>query len=179
LERVGVETVGERVSCLADWLLRQLLQLEHSNGKPMVRIYGPANSDRRGGTIALNFYDPEGHLLDYRRLEELANQEGISLRTGCFCNPGAGETAEGLTAEDMRAGLAGGSEMTLSRFMQVVQQRDNKSVGAIRVSLGLATNFSDVYHFIQFAVRFRDQTTLSIGPVTFDIESCRAVRDGS
>jgi selenocysteine lyase/cysteine desulfurase len=179
LERVGVETVGERVNCLADWLLRQLLQLQHSNGKPMVRIYGPANSDRRGGTIALNFYDPEGHLLDYRRLEELANQEGISLRTGCFCNPGAGETAEGLTAEDMRAGLAGGPEMTLSRFMQVVQQRDNKSIGAIRVSLGLATNFSDVYHFIQFAVRFRDQTSLSIGPVTFDIESCRAVRDGS
>jgi hypothetical protein len=70
----------------------------------------------------------------------------------------------------MRAGLAGGPEMTLSRFMQVVQQRDNKSIGAIRVSLGLATNFSDVYHFIQFAVRFRDQTTLSIGPVTFDID---------
>ena len=45
----------------------------------------------------MNFYDPDGHLLDYRRVEELAGRSGISLRTGCFCNPGAGETAEGLT----------------------------------------------------------------------------------
>ena len=57
----------------------------------------------RGGTVTLNFYDPNGHLLDYRRIEELAGLEHISLRTGCFCNPGAGETAEGLTEDDMRA----------------------------------------------------------------------------
>src|SRR5208337_3295580 len=50
--------------------------------------------------------DQDGHLLDYRRIEELAGLEGISLRTGCFCNPGAGETAEDLTEEDMRAGFA-------------------------------------------------------------------------
>jgi hypothetical protein len=30
-------------------------------------------------------------LLDYRRIEEPANKKGISLRTDCFCNPGAGE----------------------------------------------------------------------------------------
>ena len=61
----------------------------------MVRIYGPATTDMRGGTITLNLYDPDGHLLDYRRVEELAGAQRISLRTGCFCNPGAGETAEG------------------------------------------------------------------------------------
>ena len=38
----------------------------------------------------MNFYDPAGHLLDYRRVEELAGEQRISLRTGCFCNPGAG-----------------------------------------------------------------------------------------
>ena len=46
--------------------------------------------ESRGGTITMNFYDPEGHLLDYRRVEEMAGAQGISLRTGCFCNPGAG-----------------------------------------------------------------------------------------
>ena len=49
----------------------------------------------RGGTVTMNFYDPDGHLVDYRRVEELAGARRISLRTGCFCNPGAGETAEG------------------------------------------------------------------------------------
>ena len=53
----------------------------------------------------MNFYDPAGHLLDYRRVEELAGEQRISLRTGCFCNPGAGETAEGITEEDMQAAL--------------------------------------------------------------------------
>ena len=60
--------------------------------------------------MTLNLYDPSGHLLDYRRLEELAGLEGISLRTGCFCNPGAGEMAEGLTEEDMRAAFTLGAE---------------------------------------------------------------------
>lgn len=179
LEKVGIELIQKRVELLTAWVIQQLLLLQHSKGKPMVRIYGPTNTEQRGGTITLNFYDPDGHLLDYRRIEELANEQGISLRTGCFCNPGAGEIAEELTTEDMLAGLAGGPNMTLPRFMQLIQHRGHKSAGAIRVSLGLASNFADVYRFIQFATSFRDQTNLNIGQVTFDIESCRYIRDGS
>ena len=179
LEKVGIETIGERVRCLTGWLIENLLALAHANGKPMARIYGPANTHMRGGTVTLNFYGPDEHLIDYRRVEELANEKGISLRTGCFCNPGAGEIAEGLTAEDMMAGLKDGRDMSLPRFVQVIQHRGNKSAGAIRISVGLATNFADVYKFMQFAAGFRDKTNLNIGQVTFDIESCRVIRDGS
>ena len=179
LQRVGLEAISERVRCLTDWLIHQLLELRHSNGRPMVRLYGPANTYQRGGTITLNFYDPDQHLLDYRRIEELATNELISLRTGCFCNPGAGEMAEGLTREDMLAGFAVGSSINLPHFMQIIQHRGNKSAGAIRVSLGIASNFADVYRFLQFANTFRDQTNLSIGEVTFHIESCRQIRDSS
>jgi selenocysteine lyase/cysteine desulfurase len=179
LERVGIDTINERVRCLTGWLIEQLLALRHSNGRAMMRLYGPANTIMRGGTVTLNFYDPEGRLLDYRRIEELANTERISLRTGCFCNPGAGEIAEGLTSEDMIAGMSGGPDMNLRRFVRLIQHRGNKSAGAIRVSVGLATNFVDVYRFMQFAASFRDQTNLILGEVTFDIESCRVIRDGS
>ena len=113
LERIGLDTINTRVHCLTTWLLGELLALRHSNGRHMVRIYGPANTSMRGGTITLNFYDPDGHLLDYRRVEELAAAKRISLRTGCFCNPGAGETAEGLTEDDMRAAVESGADMTL------------------------------------------------------------------
>ena len=51
----------------------------------------------------------------------------------------------------MRAGLAEGAEMTLPRFLQMMQQRGDKSAGAIRVSLGLASNFADVDRFLHFA----------------------------
>lgn len=179
LENIGMEVIAARVHCLTGWLIDQLFALKHSNGTPMVRIYGPANTKSRGGTVTMNFYDPAGHLLDYRRIEELATEEKISLRTGCFCNPGAGEIAEGLTEEDMKEGLKESESMNLPRFLELVQSRGNKSVGAIRVSVGLATNFSDVYRFMRFAAGFKDQTNLNLGEVTFNIESCRVVRDGA
>jgi selenocysteine lyase/cysteine desulfurase len=179
LEDIGIDAIHTRVRCLTAWLLGRLMALRHGNGRHMVRIYGPATTDGRGGTITMNFYDPDGHMLDYRRVEELATLQRISLRTGCFCNPGAGETAEGLTEDDMLAGLEGGEEMTLPRFFRIVQHRGGKSAGAIRVSLGLASNFADVYRFVQFASDLRDQTRLTIGDVSFDIESCRVIRDGS
>ena len=40
-------------------------------------------------------------------------------------------------------------------------------------------NFADVYRFMEFAASLRDQTRLTMGEVTFDIESCRVIRDGS
>ncbi|HEV2520809.1 MAG TPA: aminotransferase class V-fold PLP-dependent enzyme [Candidatus Acidoferrales bacterium] len=179
LESIGIGTIAERVRCLTGWLLEELLALRHGNGRAMVRIYGPANTQARGGTVTLNLYDPQGHLLDYRRVEELAGAEGISLRTGCFCNPGAGETAEGLTEEDMRAGFSLGTEINLLSFVRMMQERGHKSAGSIRASVGLATNFADVWRFLRFIAGFRDQTRLTIGDVTFDIESCRVIRDGS
>lgn len=179
LEQIGLDVIQARVRCLTAWTLEQLLALQHANGRHMVRIYGPITTAMRGGTIAFNLYDPDGHLLDYRRVEELATRERISLRTGCFCNPGVGETAEGLTEDDMLAGLESGGDITLPRFLQVIHHRGGKSAGAIRASLGLVSNFADVYRFVQFVAGFRDQTRLTIGEVTFDVDSCRVIRDGS
>jgi selenocysteine lyase/cysteine desulfurase len=179
IESIGIETIATRVRCLTGWLLKRLLNLRHANGRHMARIYGPADVSMRGGTVTMNFYDPNGHLLDYRRVEELAGLQRISLRTGCFCNPGAGETAEGLTEEDMLAGMAEGADMSLPRFLQLITHRGGKSAGAIRVSLGLASNFADVSRFLEFAAGLCNQTRLTMGEVTFDIESCRVIRDGS
>jgi selenocysteine lyase/cysteine desulfurase len=179
LSAIGIDKVQRRVRCLTGWLLARLLDLCHSNGRPMVRIYGPVTTTDRGGTVTMNFYDPDGHLLDYRRVEELATRERISLRTGCFCNPGAGESAEGLTDADVIAAMEESPDLTLPRFLQIITHRGGKSAGAIRVSLGVASNFADVHRFVQFASGLRDQTRLALGEVTFDIESCRVIRDGS
>ena len=179
LASIGIDTIQTRVRCLTGWLLGQLVEMRHSNGRPMVRIYGPVTTADRGGTVTMNFYDPDGHLLDYRRVEELASLERISLRTGCFCNPGAGEAAEGLTEADVVAAIEESPEMTMPRFLQIITHRGGKSAGAIRVSLGVASNVADVSRFVQFAEGLRDQTPLALGEVTFDIESCRVIRDGS
>jgi selenocysteine lyase/cysteine desulfurase len=179
LEQIGIETIGTRVHALAGWLLARLLDLRHANGRHMVRIYGPATMIDRGATLTMNFYDPDGHLIDYRRVEELASERRISLRTGCFCNPGAGEAAEQLTEDDMRAAMEAGPDMNLARFVQLMQSRGGKAAGAIRVSFGLASNIDDAARFLAFVEELRDQTRLTLGQVTFDIESCRVIRDGA
>jgi len=179
LASIGIDAIDTRVRCLTGWLLDQLVNLRHSNGRAMVRIYGPVTTAMRGGTVTMNFYDPDGHLLDYRRVEELAGREGISLRTGCFCNPGPGETAEGITDDDVAAALETAPDLTLPRFLQVITGRGGKSAGAIRVSFGIASNLADAERFLAFAAGLRDQTRLTVGEVAFDIESCRVIRDGS
>jgi molybdenum cofactor sulfurtransferase len=179
LAQVGIDMIQTRVNCLTEYLLTELLALRHGNGRHLVRIYGPASPLQRGATVTMNFYDPSGQLLDYRRIEELAGSEGISLRTGCFCNPGAGETAEGLTDEDMRAAFSSDPDMTLPRFLQFMQRHNGKSTGAVRVSLGLASNFSDVERFLAFAAGLRDRTLDALGGLTVDDPNCRVIRDGS
>lgn len=179
LAAVGIDAIQARVTELTGWLLEELVALAHSNGRPMVRIYGPLTTEMRGGIVTMNFYDPEGRLLDYRRVEELAGREGISVRTGCFCNPGAGESAEDITDEDVVAALQTTHDLTLPRFLQVITHRGGKSAGAIRVSFGIASNKADAERFVAFAKTLRDQTRLTMGEVTFDIESCRVMRDGS
>ena len=69
ISAVGIQTIRTRVMCLTGWLLETLDALRHSNGSPLVRIYGPAGTDRRGATIAMNFFDPAGVLIDSVRVE--------------------------------------------------------------------------------------------------------------
>lgn len=148
LAAIGMETIHERVHCLTGWLLEQLLHLRHSNGQPVARIYGPRTTEKRGGTIAFNFCDPTGALLDCYRIQEEANQYGISLRSGCFCNPGVREAALGLGREELAEVFRQKEQVTYEQFLHSIADRKQ---GALRVSLGLVTNFSDVYHFLQFA----------------------------
>jgi len=50
LQSIGIDTIAERVRCLTGWLLEELLALRHGNDRAMVRIYGPATTQARGGT---------------------------------------------------------------------------------------------------------------------------------
>ncbi len=116
IARIGYDTIHTRVTCLAGWLLDQLAALQHSNGKPVVKIYGPLDTHMRGGTITMNFFDPRGHFVDHQRVEECANQHNISLRTGCFCNPGGGELALGLSADELNTCFAHQTAHGISGF---------------------------------------------------------------
>ena len=116
-------------------------------------VYGPVTTEGRGATIAFNFREATGGMIEHTEVESRAADAGISLRTGCFCNPGAGEVALGLSADELdRCFTEGGDRMTKEDFGRCLE--GGKSPGAVRVSLGLASTFADVHAFVRFAGRF-------------------------
>jgi selenocysteine lyase/cysteine desulfurase len=151
---IGIDLIHRRVGCLTSWLLDCLAGLKHGNGAPMTRIYGPRDGRARGGTVAFNFLDPEGRVVDERAVGRDATVAGISLRTGCFCNPGAGEWAFGLTRRAVRGplwrGLLRRDMQTVDDYLEVIGL---PSGGAVRVSLGLASNLGDIERLLDFAHR--------------------------
>jgi len=156
IEQVGLDLIHQRVHCLTGWLLEALLSLRHSDGRPIVRVYGPPDANDRGGTIALNLYDTNGHFIDHRIVEQRANEARISLRTGCFCNPGGGEVALGLSADELTSCfIRSRDHLALDEFRRCI---DDKSTGAVRVSLGIVSNFADVYRFVAFVSNFANRT---------------------
>jgi molybdenum cofactor sulfurtransferase len=154
IESSGIETIHTRVMCLTGWLIEQLVALRHSNGRPVVQLYGPANTHMRGGTVQVNFFDPDGQMVDCNAVERLANEERISLRAGCHCNPGAREVALGFTREDLASCFSKKDHMSFEQFLQVI---DGKTTGALRASIGLASTFADVYTYVQFAKTLVDR----------------------
>jgi molybdenum cofactor sulfurtransferase len=151
LESIGYEVIHERVHSLTGWLLDNLVQMKHSNGAPLVRVYGPTMMEGRGGAVTVNFYDKDKNALDHRFIEGQANESGISLRTGCFCNPGAGEIALGISRVELDVCFTqpGHEErLTVDDFRHCI---DGKSSGAVRVSVGMVTNFKDIQGFLEFA----------------------------
>ena len=156
LERAGLETIHLRCRCLTGWLIEQLLLLRYGAGQPLVRLYGPANTESRGGTLTMNFYDAAGRVIDHRLVEENASRFNISLRTGCFCNPGGGEVALELSRTELlgcfnQPEVAARHAFTVDDFRLCI---DGKSTGAVRVSMGVASNFEDVRRFAEFARGF-------------------------
>jgi molybdenum cofactor sulfurtransferase len=152
LDRIGIETIHTRVAALGAWLLDSLGALKHADGSPAAVIYGPRTWEQRGATIAFNFRHPDGSVVDERYVDRIASEHNISLRTGCFCNPGAGEVAFTISRETLLGGEFG-QGMTLDDYVAALGLH---SGGAIRASLGLASNLADLDRFLDFAGEFVD-----------------------
>jgi len=157
LEKIGYNAIHERVVCLTGWLLQELSALKHANGKELVQVYGPLTTQARGGTIALNFLDARGKLLEKSRLESEANQRNISIRMGFFCNPGAGEVALDISSDELSSCFSRPSYEQRISDLDFQRCIDPKATGAVRVSVGLVSNFEDVQAFLQFASSFLEQ----------------------
>ncbi|MEO8397834.1 MAG: aminotransferase class V-fold PLP-dependent enzyme, partial [Chloroflexota bacterium] len=155
IESIGIDLIHMRVKCLTGWLIDQLIALRHSNGSPVIQLYGPPNMDRRGGTVQVNFFDPDGELFDCTDVEQMANAQRISLRAGCHCNPGAREMALGFRQDELLTCFRDKDSLSFEQFLAGI---DGMKTGALRASMGMVSTFADVYTYMQFAKTFIDHS---------------------
>ena len=92
----------------------------------------------------MNFLDPLGNVYSFEAIELMTNANRISIRSGCFCNPGIDEI---------------NNRLTRTEILQYFQSRQNgdyndmksflgKQRGATRASVGLPTNKNDIDAFV-------------------------------
>ncbi|CAE7260227.1 MOCOS [Symbiodinium natans] len=109
LARVGGMAAIERhTSCLAAELHRQLAELQHSNGSPVIAMYsrdiGVDASGQlvQGPIVNFNVLRADSTLISHIDVMATAAEAGIHIRAGMHCNPGAATTVLGLPPEAIR-----------------------------------------------------------------------------
>lgn len=157
LTSVGIDLIHLRAACLTGWLLDEFGSLTHSNGTPLVRVFGPSDTRCRGATIALHILGADGRPYDVEDVATAAGECLISVRSGCFCNPGDGEVAHDISRDAMaRCFDDDHADLTLEHCQQIIADSIGRVPNTLRVSLGLASNFADVYRFLAFVASYRD-----------------------
>lgn len=89
----GIKAVQSHVASLTEYLYDQLSNLRHSNGKPMLQIFGKHHFENsrevQGGIMNFEVLRPDGSVFSYKTFEREAAEAGFHVRTGAECNPGA------------------------------------------------------------------------------------------
>jgi selenocysteine lyase/cysteine desulfurase len=150
---VGAGPLLRHVQQMTQALIDGLLSLRHPGGEPMVRLYGPADMDARGGVVTFNVLDRDGRAIPFARVEERATAAGVCIRGGCFCNPGASEAAFGLDASRLGRCL---DEIDADFSVSALQRclgRDT-AIGAVRASPGMATQPRDIDRALEVVASF-------------------------
>ncbi|MFJ8137607.1 aminotransferase class V-fold PLP-dependent enzyme [Streptomyces sp. NPDC096013] len=161
IDAIGMDRVHDHVTRLTGRLLAGVAELRHSDGTPMTQVYGPTETGpARGGTVALNLLGADGRVIDERVVSQDSAEHRISLRFGCFCNPGAGEAAFALPLR----GLRSAARKRLGSLEEYLTVLGLPSAGAVRASVGVSSQPRDVDRFLDFvATTYRDRVPTAAG----------------
>lgn len=151
IEEIGIENINQRVMLHTAFLLKEMQQMKHDNGADLIAVYGPKNTMNRGGTIIFNVLDKEGNPVEFTRVEQEANSLNISIRTGCFCNPGIDEINSCLSNEDIVKYYSMKENTSFSEMIKFL----GKMRGAVRISVGFVTNQNDLRSLLNFLESFK------------------------
>ncbi|MFI8380077.1 aminotransferase class V-fold PLP-dependent enzyme [Leeuwenhoekiella sp. NPDC079379] len=146
INEIGIDHINARVQSLTHYLCEKLSALKHNNEVRKVKLFGPCDRSDTGGTLIMSFFDSRNKVIPFEPIEKQANAKNISLRTGCFCNPGIDEINNNLSAEELDSYFNTRHTGNYNEMINTLQ----KLRGATRISVGIATNKTDLDYFIDF-----------------------------
>ncbi|KAJ3799126.1 pyridoxal phosphate-dependent transferase [Lentinula aff. detonsa] len=154
-----------RLNCLLHYLVAELELIRHRDRdvckvlsrvpKKVLKVVGETDEEA-GAVISCIFLDEVGEALPLSFIAHSAAHDGISLRTGCMCNPGGAAALLGIqeSMKDVEEGGMMREGMTLKEFEEEVERR--MELGVVRISLGLGSDWSDVWRILQWVKRLGD-----------------------
>ena len=150
IENIGIDAINQQVERHTAQLLEAFQHLKHHNGERLIYVYGPKDTTSRGGTIIFNVLDNKGNPIPFPTVEAKANELNISIRTGCFCNPGIDEINNCLSTQDIAKYYTirkGATFLEMINFL-------GKMRGAVRISVGFVSNQKDIDRLLSFLKGF-------------------------
>lgn len=170
--QMGLELVSryrdilpQRLTVLTHALSSGIARTTHPNGAPLAHIVStlpdlesPGGS---GSVVACVFLDASGTPIRNDVVERSARSSRIALRTGCMCNPGAVFGLLHRSGRFPKRMTSNGEEVDLDWWQRNLHLGLNQEVGdllfdgdssfgLVRISLGLVSNFEDVWKVLKW-----------------------------
>lgn len=152
LNEIGIENISCHSWCVTRELYLRLNMIRHSNGRPVVKIYGNhANDDYKiqGPIVTLNSLNDKGGYIGYNEVMTSAAKENINIRVGCFCNPGACTRAININDDQVEEYY--NNKSSCHDSIDII---DGVPLGAVRISLGAYTTLEDIEIFARFVEKY-------------------------
>jgi molybdenum cofactor sulfurtransferase len=153
IRSIGIERINTRIKALLHTLVRELQKIKHHDGSPVVRLFGSLDLEKHGGSLVMTFFDAQGNKYAYEDIEQLTNAQGISIRSGCFCNPGVDEINSCITNDEFGNYFSSHTTDDYDRMLRQLKRMR----GGTRVSVGIATTAEDLQRFLDFVGSLKDK----------------------
>lgn len=156
-DKLGLILTSSRARYLINWLINALTRLQHPHTEdihhPLVKIYGPQIHFNRGPALAFNVFDWKGQKIDAALVQKLADRNNISLSCAFlqhiwFSKMYDDEKKTILESTQRSSGDDYNNDIKKGKL--------NCGVSVNSVSIGMMTNFEDLYRLWSFIARFLD-----------------------
>ncbi|KAK7840024.1 molybdenum cofactor sulfurase [Quercus suber] len=154
VDSLGLILITNRARYLVNWLVSSFMKLNHPNteGKPLVRIYGPKIKFDRGPALAFNVFDWKGEKVEPVLVQKLADRSNISLSYGFLKNIWFSDKYREEKERVLEKRESGSEKMVKNKR----KDKTDQGITVVTAALGFLTNFQDTYKLWAFVARFLD-----------------------